>query len=669
MNTQVLTLANETLRRLPPRLVESTRAKIWMLVVSLIAMCAFAGPVCAQTALGIASGKFTINTQPTFLLGVSYFDVMGWRASDLDALKARRFNLVRIFLDWKSSTNRTRSHFNPDGSMKNTASLVDFVRACAARGIIVDATILHSGSNPSVDWTTSAFPQIAVRNAIRLLGPESNVFFDLVNEHNGFVAVGKAWSDSHAVMKSLMTAARQESAGEILTYSSVSMVFNGVGHIYRADDTVIAPIADEEFATGIDVMSPHCGRESNWYSRTGARVANLRNFISSRGSPAPVYFQEEQRRGTGEGGGALPKEEFFQAASGAKNAGAGAWIFHTLAGFDLTTASFFARLDPVENEIVNSLGQVVFGSTAPANTPPSVSLTGPANGSSFTAPPTITAPANGATLSGTSATISWNSVSGAASYMVRCRDLTGTTPFDSRNTANVAGQLLYIDKYAATSITLKVVAGHSYSFWIHSAKSTFTYSDTTTYSSPAEVQFSMGAVAGVTASFNVAPEADTYVFQLNPATNYGSAPDINVGGGSTGYTRVAYLRFNVSGLPVGAMVTDARLTLVCMNPGSGGTLRKFLPTTSQWTESGPTWNNPLAGADGSGALSSLGLVNLGGAYVFTNLAGCVSANGRVTFVIRSSDADGAGYFTKEHGAASQRPVLRITYTTIPVSSG
>jgi hypothetical protein len=47
----------------------------------------------------------------------------------------------------------------------------------------------------------------------------------------------------------------------------------------------------------------------------------------------------------------------------------------------------------------------------------------------------------------------------------------------------------------------------------------------------------------------------------------------------------------------------------------------------------------------------------------------VSANGRVTFVIRSSDADGAGYFSKEHGTASQHPVLRITYTTIPVSSG
>jgi hypothetical protein len=285
-------------------------------------------------------------------------------------------------------------------------------------------------------------------------------------------------------------------------------------------------------------------------------------------------------------------------------------------------------------------------------------------------PPTITAPANGALLGGTSATVSWNSVSGAASYLVRCVDLTGTTPKDSRNTPNSSTAFLYIDKYVPTSITMNVVPGHSYNFWIHAASSTFPSGGAASASAGTYLSFSVSATwpAG-SGSFNVAPEADTYSYQFTPTVNYGSATDFNVGGGSTGHTRTAYLRFNVSGLPIGATVTDARLSLVCMNPGMGGALRKFIPTTAQWSESGPTWNNPLAGVDGSGNLWTLGLVNWNSTYVFYNLASSVSANGRVTFVIRSGDLDGAGYYSKEHGVLSQRPVLRIAYTTIPVGNG
>jgi hypothetical protein len=946
--------------------------KFWLIIIGLIAMAAFASPVGAATTLGISGDKFTLNGQPTFLLGVSYFDVLGWRTSDLDALQARRFNMVRIFLDWNvwPGGHRLRSCFNPDGSMKNTASLVNFVRACAARGMVVDVAILHVGSNELKDWTSSSFPQIAIRNAVRLLAPEPNVLFDLVNEHNGFTAAGKnmAWSDSHALMKSLVTAARLEKSNAILTVSSLSMVFPGYyEHILRADDSVNPAIVDEELATGIDVMTPHFGREVDWYSRTDRRVLNLKNHITSRGKSTLIYLQEENRRSTavdnGEGGGNIPKEHFFQAVMEAKYTGAAAWLFHTRAGFDLATSSFFAQLDPQENEIANGIGQVAFGGntspsvsitgpangstfTAPAtitvsanasdsdgtvskvdfyrngtligtdtaspyaivmsgvaagsyqltakatdnagaittsatvtitanaptptptptptpNAPPVVSITSPANGSIFTAPatitvsanasdsngtvstveflrngvsvgtdtaspyswiisslaagsysliakatdnagavtysatvsitvnaptpttlpdavvtafsyangifnctvmnqgngstpsgaligvgysvdgvwrtygtvtgplaagasvnigtnggsyiipdgthtirawvddaarftesnennnqfsktitvgtvqqtlapPTITAPANGATLGGTSATISWNSVSGAASYLVRCQDMAGTTPKDSRNTPNSSTAFLYIDKYLPTSITMNVVPGHSYNFWIHASLSTYPSGGSTSYSVGTYRSFSVIATAltgSVSGSFNVTPEADTYNYQFTPSTNYGAATDFNVGGGSTGHIRVAYLRFNVSELPAGATVTDARLSLVCMNPGLGGELRKFLPTTAQWSESGPTWNNPLAGVDGSGALSTLGTVNMQGTYVFTNLAGSVSANGRVTFVIRSGDVDGAGYFSREHGITSQRPILRVTYVTVPTSSG
>jgi hypothetical protein len=134
-----------------------------------------------------------------------------------------------------------------------------------------------------------------------------------------------------------------------------------------------------------------------------------------------------------------------------------------------------------------------------ATTSAAISITATTTGVVQLVPPTITAPANGAIVSGTSATVSWNAVSGAAGYLLRCEDLSGTTPLDTRNTWN-GTVFLYIDKYTATSITLKVVAGHSYRFWIHSAKSNFSYADSTTWSAESQVRFSMAS--GATAPVN-----------------------------------------------------------------------------------------------------------------------------------------------------------------------
>ncbi len=158
------------------------------------------------------------------------------------------------------------------------------------------------------------------------------------------------------------------------------------------------------------------------------------------------------------------------------------------------------------------------------------------------------------------------------------------------------------------------------------------------------------------------PEADTYVYQSNPDANYGGAAEISVGGGTT--ARQAYFRFNVAGLPAGAAVTGARLILACNGSSaeSGGTIRKYAPANAQWDEAQPTWNSPLGGTDASGDLASLGAVNAGGAYAFTGLEAAVAGNGRVTFVIRSAFQDGAQYRSKEHSAASERPILRVGYT-------
>lgn len=158
-------------------------------------------------------------------------------------------------------------------------------------------------------------------------------------------------------------------------------------------------------------------------------------------------------------------------------------------------------------------------------------------------------------------------------------------------------------------------------------------------------------------------EADTHIAATAPTSNYASATSVEVGGPPT--ERVSYLRFNVDGLPAGARVTGARLDLVARNGSvtTGGTIRGFTPATQAWAESQPTWNQPLAGSDSTGDLSTVGPVSIGSTYSFGGLQSAVTGNGPVTFVIRSSAEDGAAYYSREYTTAAQRPILRVDYQT------
>jgi predicted amidohydrolase len=326
--------------------------------------------------LGISGDKFTINGQPQFLLGVSYFDFLDWRVSDLDDLWARRFNLVRIFMDWETRNgNSQQSCFDNQGNLVRQQELLAFVRACGSRGIMVDVTVLESTDSIPSDR------ERAIRAAVRALSTESNVFFDLVNEHNGWLQNGTALATTspHSVMKSLMTAARQESASAILTFSSGDFWFAGRSHLLTNDTTALPENINEELDAGVQILAPHLPRSSDWFDRTDERVRALKNHLAAVGRSIPVYLQEEQRRGDGSAGSSnsVTKEQFLQAAREARDAGAAAWVFHTDAGFDLRSSAFVKNLDSVEKQVFDSLGVEVFGATAPpARTEPALLRTG-----------------------------------------------------------------------------------------------------------------------------------------------------------------------------------------------------------------------------------------------------------------------------------------------------
>jgi hypothetical protein len=164
-------------------------------------------------------------------------------------------------------------------------------------------------------------------------------------------------------------------------------------------------------------------------------------------------------------------------------------------------------------------------------------------------------------------------------------------------------------------------------------------------------------------TMDVPAEADVYVDQLQPATALGTRATLAVGGGAT--KRNTYLRFRITGLPSTAVVTRAELVMWATNgsavAGGGGTLRKFAPTSTTWSETTATWNTPPDGSDASGDLATVGPVVKGSRYSWGSLQSVVRRNGRITFVLRSTVEDGAAYHSRESVTGSQRPLLRVTY--------
>ncbi|HRZ93898.1 MAG TPA: hypothetical protein P5022_13395, partial [Candidatus Paceibacterota bacterium] len=58
----------------------------------------------ARTVLGLESARFTLNGQPVFLLGISYYGGLGASdpsiQQDLDDIQRHGFNWIRVWATW-----------------------------------------------------------------------------------------------------------------------------------------------------------------------------------------------------------------------------------------------------------------------------------------------------------------------------------------------------------------------------------------------------------------------------------------------------------------------------------------------------------------------------------------------------------------------------------------
>jgi hypothetical protein len=188
---------------------------------------------------------------------------------------------------------------------------------------------------------------------------------------------------------------------------------------------------------------------------------------------------------------------------------------------------------------------------------------------------------------------------------------------------------------------------------------------------PIMVDASIDASPPSVSTTNHQSVADTFLSTVMPTTNFNDQTSAL----SDGDGRVVVIRFDLTAIPVGAMVTAAELHI--WSDSDPGQTCTFYPLLQSWTESTATWNQRSTGtawaaagaAPPSRSTTAAGTVlptstNTG--YTVTIdpavVAGWVATpatnNG---FAIVSVNSDGARFSTREHPSSAVRPYLRVTH--------
>jgi len=99
-----------------------------------------------RTGLGLQDTRFTLNGQPTFLLGISYYGALGasedFIRCDLDDLQRHGFNWLRVWATW-AAFDHDVSAVNAQGGPREPflGKLQWLVAECDRRGLVVDVTL------------------------------------------------------------------------------------------------------------------------------------------------------------------------------------------------------------------------------------------------------------------------------------------------------------------------------------------------------------------------------------------------------------------------------------------------------------------------------------------------------------------------------------------------
>jgi hypothetical protein len=306
------------------------------------------------TVLSVNGTRFTLNGEPTFLLGISYYGGLGaprdFAQRDLDDLQRYGFNWLRVWATWASLDNDV-SAVDAQGRAREPflSRLKWLVAECDRRGLVVDVTLTR-GKGSAAAGGTGQLPdfqshQRAVETLADALKPHRNWYLDLANERD----VRDDRYVSAEELKQLRDRVREIDPQRLVTAS-----FGG--HDLTAED-----VRESLLTIGIDFLCPHRPREAESPGQTQARTRECLDLIKETGRVAPVHYQEPFRRGYGQWEPVA--SDFLTDLRGAIAGGAAGWCLHNGSqrgtaenrprrSFDLREQRLFDQLDGEEHIVV-----------------------------------------------------------------------------------------------------------------------------------------------------------------------------------------------------------------------------------------------------------------------------------------------------------------------------
>lgn len=302
-----------------------------------------------STVLGIDGTRFTLNGQPTFVLGISYYAALGapddFVRRDLDDMQRYGFNWLRVWVTWDMFDHNI-SAVDEMGEPREPffGRLKWLMAECDRRGMVVDVT-LSRGVGGLSDFGAH---RRAVQVIVERLKPYRNWYLDLGNERD----VRDARHVPADELKKLRTLVRRLDPDRLVTAS------------FGGHDLSEREVRESLMEIGLDFLAPHRPRHPSSPAQTESQTKHCLALAEQIGRPAPVHYQEPFRRGYGRW--QPTAQDFLLDLRGAVTGGAAGWCFHNGAerstpdkqprrSFDLRRRRLFDRLDEEERRVVESV--------------------------------------------------------------------------------------------------------------------------------------------------------------------------------------------------------------------------------------------------------------------------------------------------------------------------
>lgn len=306
----------------------------------------------SKTKIDINNTVFTINSQPVFLYGISYYGALDAQQSflqkDLADIKKNRFNWIRIWANWPGITSDVSAVDDVGNPVeKYMEKLKWIVQECDKAGIVVDVTLAHGNNTNGRSLKTLEAHERAVRSIVTALKPYSNWYLDLANERD----VGDSRFVSFKDLKQMRETAK-------VLYPDLLVTASAGNDISRDDLGSYLNLVE------VDFISPHRPRTAESASQTATKTREYLTWMKSLEKVVPVHYQEPFRRGYSNW---QPiKKDYMTDLLGAKKAGAAGWCFHNGdqradpklkpgRSFDLHEKRLFDQLDAEELLTIHSL--------------------------------------------------------------------------------------------------------------------------------------------------------------------------------------------------------------------------------------------------------------------------------------------------------------------------